>query len=309
MKLPLKRLLLASFASAALLWSNLGSFTSRNDSAVLPPSDSARFTAPAPLPLPTRSQSSQTLKPPTGANSSQERYWPGLPQTTHPVTILLNKGYATGYSTQVYSPLWTAYAIANIPKDEAKSEARPSAFFPNPAIAQTHQIETREYTSSGFDRGHMAPNWAISVSYGREAQLETFYTTNICPQRPECNRHLWEDLEKIEANDYARRYNGVVSYDGPIYHKTDTGIGHRERIKIPAAFYKIIVRQHKNEVDCIAFIIPQLPEATSRNSRDNLQKYIVSVSEVEKQTDIRFLNNLPEDLQKRLKAKTPSSLW
>ena len=33
-----------------------------------------------------------------------------------------------------------------------------------------------------FDRGHMAPNHAIATRYGREAQLETFLMSNVCPQ-------------------------------------------------------------------------------------------------------------------------------
>jgi DNA/RNA endonuclease G (NUC1) len=50
----------------------------------------------------------------------------------------------------------------------------------------------------------------VSVSYGREAQSETFYTSNIVPQEPELNRGIWEALERIEANDYAGRYAGAV---------------------------------------------------------------------------------------------------
>ena len=43
----------------------------------------------------------------------------------------------------------------------------------------------------------MAPNWGVSICYGRQAQVETFLLTNVIPQTPALNRGLWETLEKI----------------------------------------------------------------------------------------------------------------
>ncbi|MDB6175345.1 MAG: nucA [Chthoniobacteraceae bacterium] len=110
---------------------------------------------------------------------------------------------------------------------------------PDPALPVAYQVATNEYTRIGYDRGHMAPNWAVSVSYGREAQIETFYTSNIVPQEPELNRGIWEALERIEANDYARRYDGVVCFDSPIYDAGSTaGLGKTTISESPADLIK-----------------------------------------------------------------------
>ena len=101
----------------------------------------------------------------------------------------------------------------------------------------------------------------------------------ITPQEPELNRGILEALERSEGNDYDRRYNGVVTFDGPIYTSGSTaGIGRNQRIRILSAFYRIIVRRVKGEVSVLAFILPQ----SARGNGKDLPKYLVSVSEIER---------------------------
>lgn len=242
----------------------------------------------------------------TSTQPSSDVYWPGLPLVTNDrVTVLKRIGYCVGYSTQVYCPRWAAYAIKSVYNPESKE--RPESFYPDTDLPVQDRVETSEFSRTGYDRGHLAPNFSISFSYGREAQIETFKTTNICPQRPECNRHIWEDLEKIEGTDYARRYDGVVTFDGPIFGNDQYGgIGRNGRIKVPSDFYKIIVRRYKGQVGVLAFIIPQYPEG---QGRAGLQKYLVSVHEIEEKTGIVFLTSLPSDLQTELKANPAPRLW
>jgi len=42
-------------------------------------------------------------------------------------------------------------------------------------------VTSHDYTGSGYNRGHCAPNYAIAVCYGAQAQLETFLMSNILP--------------------------------------------------------------------------------------------------------------------------------
>ena len=47
----------------------------------------------------------------------------------------------------------------------------------------------RDYTNSGFDRGHMAPNADFNDTY--ENALKTFFIANVWPQTPNINRVEW----------------------------------------------------------------------------------------------------------------------
>jgi DNA/RNA endonuclease G (NUC1) len=61
----------------------------------------------------------------------------------------------------------------------------------------------RDYTNSGYDRGHMAPNADFNDTY--ENALMTFFIANIWPQTPNVNRVEWlrtENKTRSLASEY-----------------------------------------------------------------------------------------------------------
>jgi len=64
----------------------------------------------------------------------------------------------------------------------------------------------RDYTNSGFDRGHMAPNADFDDT--TENALMTFFIANIWPQTPHLNRVDWLKTEN-ETRMLAIRNSGV----------------------------------------------------------------------------------------------------
>ena len=112
---------------------------------------------------------------------------PKLPE----VKILERTGFVVGYAPELRHPLWVAYRASPrvLP---SKPPKRPSDFKRDPEAPNSP--ESREYSRSGYDRGHCAPNHAIARRYGKKGQLETFLTSNICPQRPDLNQWHWRDL-------------------------------------------------------------------------------------------------------------------
>jgi DNA/RNA endonuclease G (NUC1) len=63
-----------------------------------------------------------------------------------------------------------------------------------------------DYTRSGYDRGHMAPNADFNDTY--ENAVCTFFTANIWPQTPELNRVTWLKTEN-ETRRLAAIYQSV----------------------------------------------------------------------------------------------------
>jgi endonuclease G len=63
-----------------------------------------------------------------------------------------------------------------------------------------------DYTRSGYDRGHMAPNGDFNDSY--ENAVMTFFIANIWPQLPSVNRVEWLKTEN-EARRLAVQYLAV----------------------------------------------------------------------------------------------------
>lgn len=109
------------------------------------------------------------------------------------------------------------------------------------------KVSHDDYTGSGYDRGHMAPNSAILLNYGQMAQLETFLMSNITPQTSELNRNIWEKLERkareeISQDDTKNKeikavyvITGTIFSDNP--EKLESGI------PIPSHCYKIFAYQ------------------------------------------------------------------
>ena len=223
----------------------------------------------------------------------------GPPRSTHSVDVLKNRAYVVGYSERRRNPLWVAYRAFRT--NATTIGSRPSRF----SADRRTQANVRhdDYTRSGYDRGHMAPNYAIATRYGRGAQLETFLMSNICPQKPTLNRYVWKKLEMLVAKDYANRFEEVWIICGPIFDE------HIEKltsgVEIPDAFYKIIVDEKDGKVRALAFIMPQ----DVGSGEKVLSKCLTSVNDVERQTKLDFLHELPDQVENEVEAHVPRALW
>jgi DNA/RNA endonuclease G (NUC1) len=118
-------------------------------------------------------------------------------------------------------------------------------FIPDPLLdlgipfrAPTHD----DFTSSGFDRGHLAP--AEAMKWDLEAYRRTFSVGNVALQASRFNRQLWNELEtqmQAWACDFGTLFvvTGVVFAleDSPT-HRLRRGDG--EGTHIPTHFYKAL---------------------------------------------------------------------
>ncbi len=226
----------------------------------------------------------------------------GYPKPLTPVTknikILAKKGFAVGYSTNLRNPLWVAYRLHKV--KSLYSEPRPSSFKPDPdtGILVSHD----DYTGSGYDRGHMAPNSAISSRFGRTAQLETFKTSNITPQMPSLNRSTWRFLESRIGRGYAQWNDVAWIITGPIFPKSPRRL--KSGVAIPSSFFKIVVTEVDSNIRVMAFIMPQETPSGRRPRR-----YLVSVDEIEEKTGLNLLESLPDDLENKVETGIATRLW
>ena len=211
--------------------------------------------------------------------------------------LLRNIGYCVGFSEERRNPIWAAYKIVR--KEDTSPYKRPSRFKKDKRTMA--QVQHKDYTKSGYDRGHLAPNSAISSCYGRKAQLETFLMSNITPQRPNLNRKLWQKLEKFEIK-WANDYEEIWVFTGPIFDE------HIEKLKsgveIPDAFFKILIDERKGNLRTLAFIVPQ-----DITGKEPLKTFLTNIDEVEKLSHLDFLAPLSDKNENYLEAQTAKALW
>lgn len=214
------------------------------------------------------------------------------------VRVLGNIGFETGYSDALGEPIWTAYHLREGKHGEAPP--RPDAFTVD--VRTAVWIEPEDYAHSGYDRGHMAPNYAIALYYGRQAQEETFRMSNICPQKHALNAGVWKQLEQRIAVNYPARFGEVWVFVGPVFGESPALL--KRRVAVPEAFYLIVVDENEGRVRTEAFLIPQDAPAEVGPGR-----YLTSIDEIERRTGLDFLSQLPDEAEKTLEAKTVARVW
>ncbi|REC95662.1 DNA/RNA non-specific endonuclease [Kushneria indalinina] len=213
---------------------------------------------------------------------------------------LRNDGFLTGWSDLRANPLWTVYRLDRV--GHPAIGARPGHFSDD--WRTLWPVSTDDYTGSGYDRGHQAPNYAIAAVHGRQAQLDTFQMSNISPQKPDLNRRVWQRLEEVIIDHFAARFGTIWVTTGPIF---DDDIRRMSSlIEIPDAFYKIIVAPGDagTPLRMIAFIVPQ-----DVHGDEPLDRFLASVNEIEARTGFNFFSELPDDIADQLESGVDTRGW
>jgi len=220
-------------------------------------------------------------------------------------TTLERIGYAVGYSESRKDPLWSAYHIDG--DDTAEFGNRPSRFkTDDETVAQvTHDdYKQSDYQSNpdAYDRGHMAPNHAIATRFGRDAQLETFKMSNICPQQKRLNQQTWAAMEKLVADWYAHDFEEVWVLVGPIFASSPDRLN--GVAEIPEAFYMIVLDEDGNNLRALPIVMAQTVRGTAP-----VRDFITTVDDVEARTGLDFFRDLPNSLESALEAELPDGDW
>ena len=125
--------------------------------------------------------------------------------------------------------------------------------------------------------------------------------SNITPQKHGLNAGLWRSLEEKIATSYPGRFEEVWVLAGPVFGPNPAKL--KQRVAVPEAFYMIIVDESDGRVRTQAFLCPQEP------GRAELNRYLVTIDEIERRTGLDFLPALPDDAETALEARLPARAW
>lgn len=218
--------------------------------------------------------------------------------------VVLDRGeFKVGWSQKLKHPVWCAYHVPA--KAEYEAGKRPN-FTKDKSVLSSPPASA--YERSGYDRGHMVPNYAIVTRFGEEMQRSTFKTTNIAPQSPRLNRGPWRDVEHRIADLWTARWGEIWVIVGCISDpngETLTGTD----VDVPRRFYQVVaaeeeVEPDKYEVRAFALVFDQELECGTWPAR-----CLVTIDELEEMTGLDFLPDLPEFIQRPLESELPSRLW
>ena len=211
--------------------------------------------------------------------------------------IIEHLAYTVSYNHDWHLPNWVAYELTH--HEVGGDNSRSDKFLPDPLV-DGDPVVSKDYSRSGYDRGHMAP--AGDMKWSDQAMRESFYMTNMCPQNHNNNAGDWKDLEEL-VRDLATAYGNVYVCCGPIVTDAHT-IGDVRKIVVPQSFYKVLLRKKSDgRWTAIGFVMNNAP------ANRPLMTYMLPVDEVEQMTHIDFFCQLPDSVQASVEADYTVADW
>lgn len=205
------------------------------------------------------------------------------------------ESFKVNFNPELHIPNYVAWELT---ADEVNGTVSRGSFQPDFNV--TESADPRDYTGSGYDRGHMAP--AGDMKFDQKAMERCFYMTNIVPQSHALNGGTWNKLEE-KCRNWARVDSAIIIICGPILTPKPTEFIGRKKVAVPHAFFKVILSPYANPPRAIGFIMP--------NSRvdGGLQTTAVSVDNVEAATGLDFFSALPDSLENLIESKSNFHYW
>lgn len=209
--------------------------------------------------------------------------------------IVRHRAYVLNYQEDYEQALWVVHRLIKGAKYGKAKRARD--FKPDPLVETGSALPT-DYSRSGYDRGHLAP--AGDFKYDQSLTYETFYMSNMSPQKPDLNQHIWNDME-MKIRDWVEDRDELIIVTGPVLKDGLEYIGKQNRIAVPEQYYKIVYDEKAQQA--IAFLMK------NEGSIELLSSFVVSIDEIEKLTGIDFFAKLPDNIEKKIESQRRVDDW
>ena len=237
----------------------------------------------------------QTSQPVISVKSKYDNLSYGVPGKAD--SIIDREGYSHGYIEYHEQPAWVTYKLT---KTEAITKAaKRGDDFREDSSVPTGSATLADYRRSGYDRGHLAP--AADMAFSSKTMSESFYMSNMSPQKPAFNRGCWKDLEE-QVRQFAISEGEIMVVTGPILPDNKTITIGNNKVTVPTHYYKVIYDLTPPQ-KMIGFIMP------NEGSNKSLQSFAVTVDAVEDATGLNFFSLVPQPKQEQLESTISVRDW
>lgn len=157
-------------------------------------------------------------------------------------------------------------------------------------LPKENRATIKDFTNSGFDKGHLAA--AGNASSSEKAMSDTFLLSNIAPQDPELNQRYWKSFEN-KIRDAVNQHDLIEVFTGCLFlpaqwtdgktRVTYEVIGNGQ-VAVPTHFFKVLYFYKGPSSLSTAYIIPnkEIPPNTP------FSEFQVTVEHVQKLSGIMF---------------------
>jgi len=173
------------------------------------------------------------------------------------------------YDSSLKAAKAVGYSLDGVLVHQLNITDRPP-FYEESSLDANSRATYSDYTNSGYDRGHLAPD--ASFDWSQESLDSTYSLANIIPQVPEVNQHMWVDVENYERSKAVDL--GTVNILNIVkYSNTPTRIG-ANQIAVSEGYYKVLYKDEYQE--CFYYA----NDLNASSNGDTLALHQVACSEV-----------------------------
>lgn len=218
------------------------------------------------------------------------------------------RNYSFYFSAAHYLSYWVAYPLNS--SLMGGSGMRDKNFYFDPLLPNSMQADLTFSYRGNYDRGHQLPARDRSASVASNTQ--TFYATNMTPQRSQFNQKIWQRLE-ARVQSWASSINPSTdtlyvvtgcTVKGSTQSTTDCA---GKKMTIPTAYYKAILRYTRSTgySGCAIWLDHDTDPYRTVDKRD-----MMSIAALEEKLGIDLFVNLPAKVgdakAAEIEAKAPT---
>ena len=242
---------------------------------------------------------------PTSIYATNDEFGDPTPaSTSNPNDLLIKRTqYTLSYNESHGTPNWVAYELDA--RQIVQGQDRCNCFTADPTLPSDKQIFTSDYTSGGYDRGHMARSFDRTAANGDNAS--TFYLTNIVPQQGDLNQGVWAKFENALGDSAQIGGRAVYIITGPLYSRSHglTFLKNEGKVAVPDSTWKIALIgprtsgnpftrgnvQSWDDLAGLTILAVNMPNVSGVRN-DPWEKYLTTVDRIETATGYHFLTLL-----------------
>ncbi len=234
----------------------------------------------------------------------------GYPKSDDALQTVKHIALTLGYSEPDEQAAWVQHMV--IPEVEFANVSRTNDFRTD-SLVKTGSAEETDYflktvaddgelvyDGFGYDRGHLAPS--ADFRWSQTALSESYFYSNMSPQKPEFNRERWAELESWIRTYVIDFQESVFVITGPVL-KLGLKQQGANKVSIPEQFYKIVIDLDGKEKKAIAFLMP------NDHCAYPVTGYLTSIDEIEKLTGLDFFSSLDDAQEAKLEAMNTLDGW
>jgi len=167
------------------------------------------------------------------------------------------------------------------------------------------------FWNSGYDHGHICPS--ADRQYSKEANRQTFFLTNMQPQRNVFNAGIWAEMEQQVRNWNRNNFRDTlyVCKGGTIDKSDQISRTLTNGLIVPKYFFMALLCKNSQGYKALGFWIEHKDKDDyQRDAMGNytLSPYVVNIRELETLTGIDFFCNLDDETEEHVETLNPENI-